>query len=539
MKFLLSHLLAATLAAAITWFAVGRHPHEASQPPGGSERKILYYQSPMHPWVKSDQPGRCTVCGMALVPVYEGDADHSADHVGLVILPPGSPSAAQIQTDTVKRGKLQRTLRVAGIVEEDDSKHRILSAYIPGRIESLHVNYEGAEVAVGQPLATFYSRELLGAAGEYKLLAAQGGAALDAVKLKLRQFGLSPDQIARIPERKNDDLFFDILAPVSGTVVKRSIYQGQYVTEGAPLFELADFSTMWFQFIAYEQDLALLKAGQKVQITTPTLPGKTLEATVKFINPNLDSMTRSAKVRVEIPNPNRELRNRVYADAEVLVDAPEALIVSRSAVLWSGTRPRVYVEKDQGAYELRTVRLGRSGDAAWEVLEGLTEGEKVVASGNMLIDSQAQIDGITAPSHEHEPHPPAVLADAAAMKPWEEYLRTAATLSAALAQGNLKEYNGALAALPVAPDMLASVVPPAPAGDIKSARRNFLPWSQAVSEFALGLRGKVPSLRVLQCPMTADLWEGAPPKARWVQFSTGVQNPFWGDEMLDCGSDVK
>ena len=194
------------------------------------------------------------------------------------------------------------------------------------------------------------------------------------------------------PTRQPDDIYFGILAPLTGTIVKSYISEGQYVKEGDKLFEIADFTKMWFMFPASEQDLPLLQVGQIATLTAPSLPGQTLKARVAFISPNLDEMTRSAMVRVVLENPERRIRNKTYAAGIVELDAPEVLAVPRSAVLWPGTQPRVYVEQAPGAYQQRTVKIGRTGDVCWEVLDGLKEGERVVLSGNMLIDGQAQFD---------------------------------------------------------------------------------------------------------------------------------------------------
>ena len=158
----------------------------------------------MHPWVKSDKPGNCTVCGMQLVPVYEGVEKEIAASTDVVMLPEGSPNVSRIKTVEVKQQPLVRTLRVAGMIDDDDSKHRVLSAYIPARIEKLFVNFEGAEVEKGQPLATFYSKELLTAANEYRIVASQGGspAVRTASESRLQQFGLTHEQILKIPQRK-------------------------------------------------------------------------------------------------------------------------------------------------------------------------------------------------------------------------------------------------------------------------------------------------------------------------------------------------
>ncbi len=537
---------------------------------------MLYYQSPMHPWVKSERPGKCTVCGMDLVAVYEGGRDAAQEHADLVMLPQGSPTAAGVRTSSARVVPLVRTLRVAGMIEDDDSRHRILSAYVAGRIEKLFLNFEGADVEEGQPLALFYSKELLGAANEYRSALRQGNAALAAAgENRLRQLGLAAAQIAQVPKRVESEVTFEILAPRSGTVTKRHVFEGQYVSEGEKLFEIADFSVMWFQFVAYEQDLPFLEVGQKVEISTPSLAGRSLRSTIKFINPNLDEATRSARVRVEVVNPvspqgrhrGHEMLHKLSAQAVVEVAAPEVLAVPHSAVLWPGSGPRVYVELAPGTYEQRRVRLGRVGDDSMEVLEGVKEGEKVVVSGNMLIDGQAQLNNLgggDASGHAHALEQPAaatlVPGSSAATAPAGNagpaqtmvpatapatvtpevlaYLKAAAAVGEALADDQLAAYNGAVRLLPPGPEGLRAP-PPAEAADLLGARRQFLVWSEALVEWVLPRRAGVPGLHVFRCPMSNQVGPGAPKNARWLQWSAQLRNPYMGQEMLSCGTEVR
>ena len=388
-------LIVIVLAAVGGWFASSQF--HAKRETAGT-RAVLYYQSPMHPWVKSDKPGQCTVCGMDLVPIYEGGKNFDSDAADIVMLPQGSPNVVGVQTAEVKKGPLVCTLRVSGMIGEDESRHRVISAPVEGRIDGLAMNHEGQQVTRRQPLATMFSRTLLAAANDYKLALPQGGDALENAKRRLEQYGLVWEQIKAIPERQPDDSYFGILAPLTGTIVKSHVSEGQYVKEGEKLFEIADYTKMWFHFMAYEQDLPFIKVGQVANVQTPSLPGEVIKARVAFISPNLDETTRSARVRVVIENPERRIKNKTFAEGVIEMEAPEVLAIARTAVLWPGNAPRVYVEKQAGVYEQRKVRLGRAGDDDWEVLEGLAEGERVVTSGNLLIDGQAQLNNNASPS---------------------------------------------------------------------------------------------------------------------------------------------
>ena len=355
-------------------------------------RKILLYQSPMHPWVTSDKPGKCTVCGMDLAPIYESGTNFDRDASDVVMLRAGSVNAVGVRTAEVKKQPLVRMLRVAGMIGEDESRHGVISAPVDGRIDGLAMSCDGDKVTRRQPLATIFSRPLLAAANDYKAALDQGGSALEQAKRRLEQYGLVWEQINAIPTRQPDDLYFGILAPLTGTIVRSYVSEGQFVKEGEKLFEIADFNKMWFVFTAPEKDLPLIQVGQIVTLNAPSLAGQMLKARVSSISPNLDEQTRAARVRVVLENPERRIKNNTFAEGTVEIEAPEVLAIPRSAVLWPDRAPRVYVETVKGSYQQRRLKLGRAGDACWEVIEGLQEGERVVVAGNMLIDGQAQLD---------------------------------------------------------------------------------------------------------------------------------------------------
>lgn len=395
-KFLLVLALAATAAGG--WW-VGRHSSAATSPGAtAGARQPLYYQSPMHPWIRSDQPGKCTICGMDLVPVYEAGGAADSKSKDVVILQAGSARVAGIATEPAALRPLTRTLRVAGMIDDDASRHRFLAATVKGRVEKLYVNYVGAEVEEGEPLAEFFSRELLAAIAEFQQTTPDSPLRT-ASAMKLRQMGLTERQIAELPKRDPKSLTVPIVAPAGGTVVAQNAYGGQWLGEGEKMFEIADFRKMWFRFDAYERDLPWLRLGQEVAVRTPSHPGRVFKSTITFIDPNLDEMTRTAKVRVELDNPlleeggrkRRTFLHRLFAEAEVQMDAPEVLAVPRAAVLWPGNQPRVFVDEGQGAYRLRRVTLGREGDTHWEITQGLKAGEAVVVRGGVLLDGQAQL----------------------------------------------------------------------------------------------------------------------------------------------------
>jgi Cu(I)/Ag(I) efflux system membrane fusion protein len=341
----------------------------------------------------------------------------------------------------------------------------------------------------------------------------------------------------------------NVRAPMSGTVVARAVYEGQYVQTNDRLFEIGDFSTMWFIFDAHEADLAWLRAGQSVDVTTPSLPDQVIAAPIAFIDPNLDAQSGTARVRVILPNPDRRLLHRQIAYGLVHLTFPGALLVPRSAVLQNSGLPLVYVERSPRVYEPRRVRLGRIGDTFAEVLAGVSEHERVVAGAALMIDAQAQLDRAAAgnePLPSARPETPA----AAALEPAPTYdhLRTLAGSVAdgarALAADDFASYGAHLPALRAA---LQACIDDAPAGalarfasalpdrsDLKSARRDFEPLSTAVCDVARARRLVANEhWHVFECPMTPVLGLG-----RWLSRDEKIRNPFFGSAMLDCGDEV-
>lgn len=369
------------------WFVVARKSSESA------ERKVAFYQDSMHPWIKSDQPGKCTICGMDLTPIYEGDGGLGVD-ANMVVLSPSSISVMNVKTEEVKRQPLRRTLRVAGTLDIDETHRAIISAPAVSRIDSLNVAYTGVEVQKGQPLVTIFSPELV-----------QKGRVLLAAAA-LAQGGSNADVSAAV--QKANPFSAVLASPISGTVTERLVADGQYVSEGERLLTIVDASVLWFRFDVYEQQLPWCQLGQKIDVVVPAVPGKIFPAVIEFIEPTVSEATRTVKVRANLQNPaitingrsQRVLRFGMYAEGCVSNETPDVVSVPRTAILSPGGSAYTYVDKGSGAYEMRRVKLGRQGDEYWEVLHGLEEGDRVVTSGNVLIDAQAQFSQGNEPGTE-------------------------------------------------------------------------------------------------------------------------------------------
>jgi Cu(I)/Ag(I) efflux system membrane fusion protein len=559
-------------------------PAAAPAPAATSERKILFYRSPMHPWVTSPTAGKCTICGMALAPVFDTGGTAAAATLGdatVVRLPARTADVIGVATAPVHVAPLRSTLRVTGVIREDETRHRVLSARVQGRIEKLHVNQIGLEVVRDQPLATLYSPDILTAQRLYleKRRVGTGVFAqseIASAREKLLTLGLSEEDIHRLETTGKPDSVLELRAPFDGTVISRNAYEGQYVGVNDALFEISDLSTLWFVIDASERDLASLALGQPVNVILPSLPGEILSAPVAFIDPTLDEATRTARVRVVLQNPKRRILHRQTATGVVTIETPPAPLVPRSAVLYTREHPVAYVVQPGGAYQLRQLKLGKTGDTHAEVLAGLEAGENVVVQAALLIDSQAQLENTalsgnatehaaehatghathsapvenatptsaqTASEQSEQPKQPEQKPASPVLAP--AVLESALALTAALSADDLPAYLKHLVTLKAA--LKAAAGTPAhktlaplaekllPGPDLTTVRRPFEPFSSALADIVRSAPAASRPAKIFQCRMTPV--QGT---SRWIQRDNAkVLNPFFGAAMLHCGDELK
>jgi membrane fusion protein, copper/silver efflux system len=365
----------------------------ASPPPANSgPRKILYYRNPMGLADTSPVPKKDAM-GMAYIPVY---ADELAGKPGTVRLSTEKMQRAGVRTTEVTRAALARTVRASGTVAADETRQAVLAARFTGFIEKLYVSQTGDIVRAGQPLARVWveSPELLIKEADYIGSLASGAQdhAASAAGL-LRQYGVSQaalNDMARtgIPTRS-----ITIVAPASGTVMEKSAVQGMHFATGDTLFKTTDLSRVWILADVSERDLAGVRKGLKATVNFRDNPAESFEGTVVLVYPQLDLATRTAKVRIAVANPGGRLRIGQFADVRIAVPSGRGsvLTVPVAAIVDDGTRQIAFVAKGGGLFEPRTVKLGARNADRVEVLSGLTEGERVVSSGNFLIDAESNL----------------------------------------------------------------------------------------------------------------------------------------------------
>jgi Cu(I)/Ag(I) efflux system membrane fusion protein len=357
----------------------------------------------MHPQIRQDKPGKCPLCAMDLIPLKKvSSATDDAVDPDALLLSDVAIALADIQTTLVRKGNPVKEVRLYGTIRPDERHVHSQVSHINGRIERLLVNFTGESVRSGQVIASVYSPDLQNAQQELleaaKLKDTQP-ALLDAAREKLRRWKLSDGQISLIEQSGKVSPLMDITANTDGIVVTRNVSQGDYVGQGSVLFSVADLSSVWAMFDAYEADLPYLKVGGDITYTVQALPGKTFSGKITFIDPVLNSATRTAGIRVETVNTGGRLKPEMYANATVQAPVGQGgsmITVPGSAVLWTGRRSIVYVKQTNSsipAFKLREVELGSALGDSYVVLSGLEEGEAIVTAGAFIVDASAQLEG--------------------------------------------------------------------------------------------------------------------------------------------------
>jgi len=355
----------------------------------------------MHPQIRMDKPGACPICGMDLIPLKSSNVEIDDQAIEM------SESAmklAEVQTSIVSRGLASKEVLLYGKIQIDERLKQSQTAHVPGRIEKLLINVTGEQVKKGQLIARIYSPELVTAQKELieaLSLKDKYPALVEAAREKLRNWKLSKDQINEIEQSGNVSSTFEIFANTSGIVVSRKVNEGDYISKGAVLFEVADLSKVWGIFDAYESDLNWISLNQKVEFTSQAVPGKTFTGKITFIDPIINSATRTAGIRIEMNNSEMLLKPEMFINGLIhssLKGSENQLTIPQSAVLWTGTRSVVYVkipETEHATFKLREITLGAAMKDTYVVLEGLSEGEEIVTNGTFSVDAAAQLAGKT------------------------------------------------------------------------------------------------------------------------------------------------
>lgn len=377
---------------------ISAHTHKE----GLTSKKVKFWTCSMHPQIKLPNPGRCPICFMNLVPVYE----EVEEEVSRLTISETARKLAEIETSTVTYRDLTVEIRLFGKVEYDETKIATISAWTSGRIDKLYLNFVGAYVKKGSPLFQIYSPELRTIQEEYLIALQRYQKALESkneneissselvkksIQKRLELLGILPEQIKDIEEKKYAPDRIDIYAPISGIIIEREAFEGKYFNTGDILFKIADLNSLWIKLDVYEKDISYIYPGQRVNFVVESFPGEVFVGKVIFIDPFINEKTRTAKVRLEIYNPEMKLKPGMFGHAILRHHLGKKLSIPATAPLLTGKRAVVYVEVKPNIFEGREVVLGPRAGNFYPVISGLKVGEKVVTRGNFKIDASLQI----------------------------------------------------------------------------------------------------------------------------------------------------
>jgi membrane fusion protein, copper/silver efflux system len=427
-----------------------------SKGPTAKDSNIDYWTCTMHPSVHSKDPGKCPICSMDLVPVIKraatpasfsekaphhdhaamlagkptgggemqgmpgmpgmkGGAETNAPQTSEFIVPVERQQQIGVTYAKVERKPLTHTIRSVGMIVPDKSRNWQFVSRVDGYVQKLNVTSPGQVVEKDAPLLSIYSPDLLTSEREFvELLRMRDQAKtkdaretpqrlIESAKRRLQLWNVTEQQIADLERTRKASDTLTLLSPFRGVVQSVPVEQGKSVKVGDMLVEVADLSLVWMWAEFYENELSMLQVGQKLAITAKSYPGQNFDGTIALIDPFINETKRTAKVRIDIPNADFKLRPGMYVNAELAMDMGEALTVPVSAIMPTGERNVVFIDKGEGKLEPRIVQLGAKYGDIYEVQSGLQEGERVVSSANFLIDAESKVQGALKDFEQEKP----------------------------------------------------------------------------------------------------------------------------------------
>jgi len=527
-----------------------------------SKAEIQTWTCSMHPQIKLPEKGDCAICGMDLIPMTSGSSN---DNPARIEMSKTAIELANIQTSKAELSKAEKEIFMQGKVEIDQRRISAQTAHFGGRIEKLFISFEGEKVYKGQKMAIIYSPQLVTAQQELHEAAKNKTVYPDlyvAAKNKLKHWKLSDKQIAEIESSKNLKKNFEVLADVSGYVTKMNISLGNHLKTGEIMFEIADLNQLWVVFDAYEKDLSFIKKGNSIDFTVSSLGDKEFTAKVKYIDPIVNSQNRTVSVRTEVNNSNSLLKPQMFVSGLLtasLSHKEDALIIPKSAIMWTGKRSVAYVrvpETGIPVFEFREIELGEPLGNYQVIIDGIEAGEEVVTNGAFSIDAAAQLNSkysmMNPPIAKRKKKIPNYK-DASAKFTTQlnplllEYLQLnnnlivadadASQKNAKKTQALLKKVNSNLISgkakkywkkqLKIIEKEVANITN---TKNIDTQRRAYNPLSTTIIEVFTSFGTKLPKVYVQHCPM-ANEDKGA----SWLSINKQIRNPYFGDMMMKCG----
>ncbi|MBI1185348.1 efflux RND transporter periplasmic adaptor subunit [bacterium] len=513
----------------------------------------------MHPQIRQSSPGDCPICGMELIPVATLSAAEEVD----VHMSPTAMKLADVQTMQVVAGSLAKNVRLNGKVQVDERLVSTQSSHIPGRVEKLLVNYTGAYIKAGQTIAYLYSPELVTAQEELLEAAKMQDKQpmlYEAARQKLHNWKLSDAQIDEVISSGNATGKFPVLANESGFVVQKHVNSGDYIKQGAALYDVADLSRVWVLFDVYESDLPWVKTGDMITFTVASLPGSSFSGQISYIDPAIDAGTRVARARVELVNKQGKLMPEMFVGGLVMSKtstSSEEINVPKSAVMWTGKRSVVYVKQisESGVgFAMREVNLGPASDNSYQIESGLQVGEEIAVNGTFSIDAAAQLAGkpsmmshnTTSPGNEQlalnekirEALAPLInsyfnLERNLSSDNYEPAKEAAIQMKKELESTSMSVFTGGVHEVwmqhysPLQKALLSATQ----STSMAQLRAAFSSISDEVIAIALFFKPIDGDVFVKHCPM-ANANNGAD----WLSSDREIKNPYFGASMLRCGA---
>jgi Cu(I)/Ag(I) efflux system membrane fusion protein len=366
----------------------------------------------MHPWYKSDKPGIAPDCSMKLEPVYEGEAGKYEQKsgrmpAGSVQITPEKQQLIGVEYGTVEYTTTSESIRAVAKVALDETRIAKVQSKLEGWIDQVFVDFTGKYVEKGQPLLSLYSPEALATQQELLLaikaqqqmrdnpvhaLMGSNESLVTAARRRLQLWDITDAQIDRIAQTGEALKNLTLYSPISGYVMERNAFAKQRITPEMTLYTVADLSRVWVIADVYEYEAANIHLNQPATFTLSYLPGRAFHGRVSYILPQVDPATRTMKVRIQLENPGNDLKQEMYGDVEFQARGARRLAVPQTAVLNTGDRQVVFVDRGNGYFEPRPVKTGEQLDSRVEIRSGLKAGERIVVSGNFLIDSESQLN---------------------------------------------------------------------------------------------------------------------------------------------------
>jgi len=366
--------------------------------------KNQMFQCPMHPQIIQDHAGTCPICGMDLVPMDgSGTAASGVEDHATITIDPERQQLIGLRTEKVAEGMVSGELRALGRVVVDETRVRKINVKVDGFVEKLFVDFVGKPVAKGQPLFSLYSPEFVSAQREYLLalqtqkslaggsLQGSGGELLESARRRLSLWDVPKETIDHLEKTGEVQKALTLRSPISGVVTVKNVMEGARITPADILFEITDLSRVWVQVDVYEAELGRAKVGLPAEMTTQASPGKTFKGRVAFVDPVMDPKTRTAKARVEFPNPAGELKPDMFGEVLLKGQGRKGMLVPMDAVLDAGTTKVVFISMGDGKFEPREVTTGTTVGEKVEVRSGVKMGEDVVVRANFLVDSESRL----------------------------------------------------------------------------------------------------------------------------------------------------